>query len=123
MEPVVIDIDGRRYSVLREGPGAPLHVLSSQGAGFRWSPVRLDDHLRALEKYVLIDERGLSFDRAGYCATLLDAAGVPEESFEEFEPLMLWWSAGGGADKDDEDCDVKPGIDDPGWIVLGAGRV
>ena len=117
MEPVVIDVDGRRFSVLREGPGAPLHVKTSQGKTFQWLPVCLDDHLRVLEKHVHANERGLSFDREGFCATLLEAAGVPEAFFEELEPLMLWWAAGGA------DVDVEPGIDEAGWIDLGAGRV
>lgn len=117
MEPVVIDVDGRHFSVFREGPGAPLHVKTSRGEDLRWPPVRLDDHLRALENHVFTNERGLSFDREGFCATLLEAAGVAPELFEELAPLMLWWAAGAA------DGEVEPGIDEAGWIDLGAGRV
>lgn len=117
MEPVVIDVDGRCFSVSREGPGAALHVITSRGEGLRWPPVPLDDHLRALEMHVHADDRGLSFDQKGFCTTLLEAAGTPQELFEELEPLMLWWAAGGA------DGEMKSGIDEAGWMDLNGGRV
>lgn len=113
--PFVVEVDENRFSVSLSAEGGPLAVETSAGTR-ELRPLRLDEHLAALERHVHVDERGLRFDRRGFCREVLGASGISESLHDELELLALWWACGG------EVGEVALAGDEDGFIDVGGVR-